>query len=96
MIDLHANDPSANLSTLLSIGRFSRLPETRGMVEWLKVELARLDTLNRKETDDAILRQRQGACQVLEAILKIADEADSKAEQIRAIIMSKSSKGVKL
>ena len=39
--------------------------ELTNFVEFLEAELIRLDQVNRKEPDKIILRQRQGACQVL-------------------------------
>ena len=84
MISVPTNDQHATLSILASIARFSTLPETRGMRDWLKSELDRLDAVNRKELDGIEFRQRQGACQVLEKLFEIAENADKTAEKIRA------------
>lgn len=92
MIYVQFPDPSTNMNTLLSIGRFGRLPETAGMVAWLKSELIRLDTANRVELDGNIIRQQQGACQALADILGLVEQADNKAEQIRVNISKR--KGV--
>lgn len=68
---------------LSSIGRWGSSPETYGMIEWVKSELARLDRLNRRELDNDVMRQRQGACQILEELLEKAEKAAEQAEQIR-------------
>jgi hypothetical protein len=84
MISIPTNDQSAALSILSSIARFSTLPETLGMMEWLKSELERLDAANRIELDKDIMRQRQGACQTLEKLLELTATADKTADKIRA------------
>ena len=84
MISVPTNDQHATLNILASLARFSTLPETRGMRDWLKSELARLDAANRLEVGPVELRQRQGACQVLEKLFEIAENADKTAEKIRA------------
>lgn len=84
MIYVPTHDPNVTLSVLASLSRFSTLPETRGMKEWLRNELTRLDEANRHEPDKDVFRQRQGACQVLEALFKLAETADVTAEKIRA------------
>ncbi len=84
MIEVSSKDPNQAVSILSSIGRFSALPETRGMRDWLKSELQRLDAANRIEMDKTVFRQRQGACQVLEKLFEIADTSDGKIEKIRA------------
>ena len=76
-------DQSMALSTLLSLRRFSQLPETQQMREWLRQELSRLDAANRREISDVSYRQRQGACQVLDSLFKLAEEADGKIAQMR-------------
>lgn len=75
------------LRVLSSIIRFSHSPDNRGMLEWLEQEQARLDKANRHELDPILFRQRQGACQALEVILTEAEEADQKAEKIRAALL---------
>ena len=88
MINL-PQDQTKAMQVLLSMGRFARLPETQGMVSWLKTELMRLDTANRHEPDEIVYRQRQGACQLLEDIFNTADGADRKAELIRTNLLQK-------
>jgi len=88
-------DQQAAAQILLSLGRWGRLPETKGMVDWLKTELTRLDAANRRELNEAITRQRQGGSQVVEDLLRMAEEADDKAEKIRANLdLAKQRKGV--
>ncbi len=77
------NTPDEAVRILQALARFSTAPELHWMREWMKTELARLDTLNRRELAPETFRQRQGACQVLEKILVEAETADKKAEQIR-------------
>jgi hypothetical protein len=84
MISVPSNDPQAAIRILSSVARFATLPETMGMREWLKAEMERLDAANRREVNPVDLRQRQGACQVIEDIFRIADEADRTIEKIRA------------
>lgn len=84
MISVPTNDQHSTLNILASIARFSTLPETRGMRDWLKEELVRLHVANQNEMDDVTYRQRQGACQTLSKILEIAETADKTAEKIRA------------
>ena len=40
------------------------------LAEFIKDEMLRLDRINRSEPDDILLRQRQGACQVLDNLLR--------------------------
>jgi hypothetical protein len=75
--------PEEALNVLSSLSRFAVLSETRGMRDWLKSELARLDAANRIEVDKTVFRQRQGACQVLEKLFQFADTSDGKIDQIR-------------
>jgi hypothetical protein len=84
MISVPSNDPQAAIRILSSVARFATLPETMGMREWLKAEMERLDAANRREVNPVDLRQRQGACQVIEDIFRIADEADRTIDKIRA------------
>jgi hypothetical protein len=83
MISVSSTDPN-KASILSSIARFATLPETRGMYDWLKAELDRLDAANRGEMDQAVFRQQQGACQVLGDIFKIAETASEAVDKIRA------------
>ncbi len=90
MIEVPNNDPNAAISILASISRFGVLTETRGMLDWLRAELARLDRLNRHEINIDVFRQRQGACQLLEKIIEdYIETADNKIEQIRSNIRRK-------
>ena len=82
MIDV-PQKPEEALSALSSISRFAVLSEMRGMRDWLKSELARLDAANRIEMEETVFRQRQGACQVLGKLFELADTADGKIDQIR-------------
>jgi len=91
MIDV-PQKPEEALNALSSISRFGVLSELRGMRDWLKKELDRLDEINEIEMDKTVFRQRQGACQVLRKILKLAETSDGKIEQIRANAANK--KGV--
>jgi len=84
MISVPSNDPQAAIRILSSVARFATLPETMGMREWLKAEMERLHAANRREVNPVDLRQRQGACQVIEDIFRIADEADRTIDKIRA------------
>jgi hypothetical protein len=80
------------MTVLISLDRFMRFPEMQPAVNWLRRELARLDGLNRKEAKNAVVRQRQGASQVLDDLLRLSDGADKQAEQIRATLLKR--KGV--
>lgn len=84
MIYVPTHDNATTLRVLSSVSRFFVLPETMGMRDWLKDELRRLDEANRIEMDPDVFRQRQGACQVLQALFRIADEADRTIDKIRA------------
>lgn len=84
MLQVPTYENAATLRVLSSVSRFLVLPETMGMRDWLKDELKRLDEANRIEMDRDVFRQRQGACQVLQALFRIADEADRTIEKIRA------------
>ena len=84
MISVPSNDPQAAIRILSSVARFATLPETMGMRDWLRDELRRLDEANRIEMDPDVFRQRQGACQVLQALFRVADEADRTIDKIRA------------
>lgn len=84
MIFVPTHDQNVTLSVLASLSRFSTLPETRGMRDWLRDELGRLDAANRNEPDEVAFRQRQGACQVIQAIFTAIETADRTAEKIRA------------
>ena len=88
MIDV-PQDPQEAMQVYLALSRFERMPETRPLVDWLTAELTRLDAANRNEPVDVAFRQRQGACQVIGKLLKLAEEADNKAEKIRANLVSK-------
>ena len=44
--------------------------------EFLEAELLRLDRLNRKELNIQAINQRQGACQVIDALLFMINNAD--------------------
>jgi len=72
------------MAALSSLARYSTLPETMGMREWIDAELERLDAMNRREMDQVVFRQRQGACMVLEAIKELSKTASEKLEKIRA------------
>jgi hypothetical protein len=91
MIDIPNNDQNQALSILASISRFATLPETMAMREWLTSELARLDASNRRESGETLLWQ-QGACQVLEKLIRLQEEADDKVQKIRTNINNR--KGV--
>ena len=84
MISVPSNDQQAAIRILSSVSRFATLPETMGMRDWLKDELARLDAANRLELDKDIFRQVQGACQVLDDLFRMAETADTLADKIRA------------
>jgi len=81
-------DQSEAERVLSAIGRWGSSPDS-AMVEWLATELDRLDRLNRTEPDEVKLRQRQGACQVLEFLLKKAESATGEAEKIRNLLQKK-------
>ena len=83
MIDI-PRDPDKALSALASFARYSTIPETMGMRELISTELERLDEMNRREVDEVVFRQRQGACMVLEAIINLSDTAADKVAKIRA------------
>jgi len=84
MIEVPNSDQNQALSIFLSIHRFAQAGELQGMRDWLKAELARLDKANRRDLEPAVFHQRQGACQVIEKLLEIAETAGDKADQIRA------------
>ena len=84
MLYVPTHDNATTLRVLSSVSRFFVLPETMGMRDWLRDELKRMDEANRTELDPDVFRQRQGACQVLQALFRIADEADRTIDKIRA------------
>ena len=81
MVD-EPQDQKKALSLYKAMNYFQRLPETRSMVDWLPAELKRLDAANRHEPEDVTLRQRQGACQVLEKILSMLAVSSEKADKL--------------
>ena len=88
------DDQQSAMAVLISLSKFARFDEMQPAVNWLRGELARLDGLNRKETSDAVFRQRQGGGQALDDLLRLSDGADKQAEQIRATLLKR--KGVQL
>jgi len=52
--------------------------EGRPLADFISSELLRLDKLNRRETDEKILYQRQGACQLLEDLERMIAESREK------------------
>ena len=84
MLYVPTHDNAVTLRVLASVSRFFVLPETMAMRDWLRDELKRMDEANRTELDRDVFRQRQGACQVLQALFRIADEADRTIDKIRA------------
>jgi hypothetical protein len=82
------NEPQntrAALKLYRAMGHFHNLEETRDMAEWLESELFRLDAANRHEEVDAVLKQRQGTCQVLEKILSMVAKS---SEQVKKLEMA--------
>ncbi len=84
MLYVPTHDNAVTLRVLASVSRFFVLPETMGMRDWLRDELRRLDEANRIEMDPDVFRQRQGACQVLQALFRLEETADKTVEKIRA------------
>jgi hypothetical protein len=58
------------LRTLLSLKN-----QSPWVYDWLRENLARIDTLNATERDDVIFRQRQGARQGLDDIIKAMENS---------------------
>jgi hypothetical protein len=70
--DMSFDEKSRLAKSMFNLGR---LNETRSAFEFFQAELIRLDSLNRKEVDVNKLFVRQGACQVLEDVIKMIAEA---------------------
>uniref|UniRef100_A0A6M3KS82 Uncharacterized protein n=1 Tax=viral metagenome TaxID=1070528 RepID=A0A6M3KS82_9ZZZZ len=57
--------------------------ETEPAVIWLKDEIKRLENDNRWEPDEVVFRQRQGALQVLDALLTETEKADKNYRDLK-------------
>lgn len=81
-------DPRAALKLYSAMYCFGGFAETRDMVivNWLETELLRLDKANRNEEVDAVLKQRQGACQVLEKILSMIAISFEKRNKLEVVV----------
>lgn len=58
-------------------------PETQEFIGWLNDEMARLDRDNRQEPEEVVYRQRQGALQTIESLLKIMEQADETYRKLK-------------
>ena len=81
-----SQDRRAVLELYEAMHRFGGFPETRSMVKWLESELSRLDAANREEVVDVVFKQRQGACQVLEKILTMVEDAPKRIKLLEQAI----------
>jgi len=72
--------------------KFFLLKSDDEVIQFFQDELARLDSLNRHEDSMQAIRQRQGACLTIEALLKIIEDSramydafqqEAKMEQLR-------------
>lgn len=83
MIGYDNRKPEEKLRIASSLHYIETLDELAEFKKWLFVELKKLDSQNRHETDLPTLYRRQGAAQTINQILTLAETARVTAEEIR-------------
>lgn len=86
-------DPKEAMMLYRAMSHFRDNPEIRPMANWIISELERLDKANRKEPIDANFRQGQGACQVLEDIIKMVESSREKESECEKVAIKSQIKG---
>uniref|UniRef100_A0A6M3KXI7 Uncharacterized protein n=1 Tax=viral metagenome TaxID=1070528 RepID=A0A6M3KXI7_9ZZZZ len=76
------NDLDLARNVYSSLLAFSRIPETKPMMLWLKSELDRLDMVSRHERDTNVAGELRGARQCLEFLFESIAVSSEKASRI--------------